>query len=79
MMLWFMARFDGLKDGSPHQFFLVPLGVSVGTEHVLNFCSDDEDSASDPDNVISFTPCGIGLLRLVQYGREWSAQVSSKR
>jgi hypothetical protein len=37
----------------------------VGTEHVLNFCSDDEDSALDPSNVISSTPSGIELLRLV--------------
>jgi hypothetical protein len=45
-------------------FFLVPLGVSVGTERVLNFCGD-EDSTSDLSNIISFTPCDIELLRLV--------------
>jgi hypothetical protein len=45
--------------------FSVPLGASVGTEHVLNFCSDDEDSALDPTIVISFSPRGIELSRLV--------------
>jgi hypothetical protein len=29
-------------------------------------------TASDPNNVISFTPCGIGLLRLV-----WSRMEST--
>src|SRR6266566_5014744 len=73
MMLWFMASFDCLRDGSPHPYFLVQLGVSVGTEHVLNFCSDDEDSALDPSrpsDVISFNPCGIENLYSMTRDRE---------
>jgi hypothetical protein len=64
MMLCFEACLDCLRHGSPYPF-LVPLGASVGTENVLNFCSDDEDSALDPSDDISFTPCGVELLRLV--------------
>jgi len=65
MMLWFTAWFDYLRLKVRILFSLVSLGMSVGTEHVLNFCGDDEDSALDPSNVNSFTPCGIELFRLV--------------
>ena len=47
MMLWLMACFGWMLEGrNPASNFLVPLDASLGTEHVLNFCSDDEDSAT---------------------------------
>lgn len=75
MMLWFMACFDCLRDTveARIQFVGAIRCVCGGTERVLNFCSGDEDSALDPTNVISFTPCGIaeaGMIRNGEYPQD---------